>query len=573
MGYVSSVSSSVTAYEPVTTSGDVSFSGLGNGTDFTEIIDATIEAESYQLDEYEAQEAETQYIIDLLEQLESEIDSFNTSLNALDEPEEFYSMTGTSSDDGVSVDVTGEADTGTHTVVVEQLAQNDVWINTENGYSSEDAELTSAATTFEFTFGDETISLDVPAGTTLSGLETLVNSSLETQDKVEADLMYDGSNYYFVLKSVDTGADNTITITGTGTLDGFDLANFTNTQTGQNSKIKVDGFPAGADQWIERDTNSIDDVLDGITFDLTSTTDEDGATITIGYDTDAMAETITEFVAAANQIILDIQLLTGRVTEEEDSDEDVYTINSSVLDMVYSNIKSILSSGAQGFKAYDSETGGDTYNALSQIGFSTDTDEGSDTFGQIVVDEEDLAEALDNDPEAVAQLFCAKGEGESDSDDFQVVSVIEAVTPAGEHDVQYTISGGVITSATIDGEEATISGWTILGAGDDSLGLYISVNNRSDGDFDGTARVKQGKIGQLSDALDGISDEETGSLTILIDHYEESLTSIDNQIYNEEKRLDALETSLTRKYAALDSVLSELESTSTLLETLLADLE
>lgn len=573
MGYVSSVSSTVTTYEPVTTSGSISISGLGNGTDFSEIIEATVEAESYQLDEYEAQSEETEYIIDLLEQLETEIDSFNTSLNEIDDPEGFYSMTGTSSDDAVDVDLTGEADTGTHTVIVDQLAQNDVWINTENGYASEDVELTSTATSLELTFGGDTFTIDIPAGTTLSGLETIVNSNLETRDDIEADLMYDGDEYFFVLKSTETGADNAITITDTGTLDGFDLANFTNTQTGQNSKIKVDGFPADADSWIERDSNSIDDVIDGITFELTSTTDSDGAVITIGYDTDAMAETITDFVEAANQIILDIQLLTGRVTEEEDSDEDVYTINSSVLDMVYSNIKNILSSGAQGFKAYDSETGGDTYNALSQIGFSTDTDEGSDTFGQIVVDEDDLEAALDNDPEAVAQLFCAKGTGESDSEDFQVVSVIETVTQAGEHDVEYTISGGAITSATIDGEEATINGWTILGTGDEANGLYISILDQTDGDYSGTARVKQGKIGQLSDALDGISDEETGSLTILIEHYEESLTSIDNQIYNEEKRLDTLETSLTRRYAALDSTLSEYESISTLLETLIADLD
>lgn len=573
MGYVASVSSSVSSYEPITTSGEVSFSGLGNGTDFSEIIDATIESESYLKDEYEEQVEETEYIIDLLELLEEEIDDLNTTLKEMDEPDEFYSMSGSSTNDAVEVDVDGEADVGTHTIIVDQLALNDVWMNTEYGFSSEETVVTDTATTLELEQNGETISVSVPAGTTLEGLVDLVNADIDASGNVEADLMYDGSEYFFVLKSEDAGADNVIAITDTGDLDGFDLSNFTNTQTGQNSRIKVDGFPTDTDSWIERDSNSIDDVIDGITFDLQETTDGEEAIISVSYDTDEMADTISTFIESVNQIILDIQVLTGRVTEEEDEDvDDTYTIDSYAMDIIYGEIKSILSTGALGFSRYDEETGGDTYNALSQIGIYTDTDEGSDTFGQLLIDDDELEEALDNDPEAVAMMFCATGIGESDSDDFQVISVIDTVTPAGEHTVEYTISGE-ISSATIDGEDATISGWTLLGTDSSNSGLYISVGTRDDGTYSGTARVKQGKVGELSDTLDSISDEETGTLAILIEHYEESLTSLENQIYNEEKRLDTLETRLTQKYATLDSTLSYYDTLTSTLETLLEQLD
>lgn len=571
MGYVSSVSSTVSTYEPVTTSGDVTFSGLGNGTDFSEIIDATVDAESFLLEEYEADKEETEYVIDLLEQLQDEIDDFNEVLDDMDEPDEFYSMEGSSSGDEVDVEVTGEAEVATHTVIVDQLAQNDVWI-TDSGYDSEETVITDTATSIQVEFDGETIEIDVSAGTTLEGLVSAINGSVDARDKFEADLMYDGDSYYFVLKSADSGADNVISIVDTGDLDGMSADAFTNTQTGKNARIKVDGFPADADSWIERDSNSIDDVVDGVTFELKETTDEDGVRISIDYDTDAMFDTISSFVESANQIILDIQLLTGRVTEEEDSEEETFTIDNYAMDIMYNSIKSILSSAALGFSYYDEDEGGDYYNALSQIGFSTDADEGSDTFGQILLDEDALEEALDTDPEAVASLFAARAEGESDSDSFQVISVIDTVTPAGEHTVEYTVSGGEIVSATIDGETASIDGWTILGTGSGSKGLYLSIADQGDGDYSGTARVKQGKVGELSDALDGITDEETGTLAILIEHYEESLTKLDNDIYNEEERLDALETSLTRKYAALDSLLSELESRSDTLSTLLADL-
>ena len=571
MGYVSSVSSNVLAYEPITTSGEVSFTGLGNGTDFQEIIDVTVAAESYQLEEYESQKAENEYIVDLLEQLQDEIESLNETLDEMDEPDEFYTMEGSSSGDEVDVEVTGEAAIGVHTVVVDQLAQNDVWVNEASNYPSEDTVLTSTATTLDVEFGGETISIDVAAGTTLEGLVSTINNSVEARDKFEADIFYNGDSYNLVLRSEDAGEENGINITNTGTL-GFDPADFTNTQAAQNSRIKVDGYPAGADQWIERDTNSIDDAVDGITFDLKEPTDSNGVRISVDYDTDGMADTITSFVEEVNQIILDIQILTGRVTEEEDSEEDTFTIDNYAMDIMYGEIKSIISSGALGFAAYDEDEGGDYYNALSQIGFSTDVDEGSASFGQLILDEEELEEALEKDPEAVAELFSARASGESDSEDFQVSSVIDTVTPAGEYDINYTIAGGEIVSATINGENAFIEDGTILGTSADSKGLLIAVTNFDEGDHSGTARVKQGKVGELSDALDSMVDEEVGTLSILINNYEESVTSLDNQIYNEEKRLDTLESSLIRKYASLDATLSLYENRSSLLESQLAQL-
>jgi len=468
MGYVSSVSSDIQAYEPVSTSGEISFSGLGNGTDFKELIEVTIQSESFQKEEYEAQRAESEYIIDLLEQLEKGIDTFNDTLDKMDEPDEFYSMQGSSSGEEVDTEVSGEADVGTHTVLVDQLAQNDVWVNMDQGYASEKAIIADTATTLEMTFQGKTLSVDVAAGSTLEGLVNTINGSVAARDKVKADLIYDGNNYYFVLESADAGADNAITIDSTGALNGMFPAGFTNTQTGQDARIKVDGFPPGPDAWIERDSNSIDDVVDGITFNLKETTDSEGIRVHVDYDTDEIFDTITSFTESVNQIILDIQILTGRVTEEENPEEKAYTVDSYALDIMYNEIKSILSSSAPGFVYYDEDEGGDYYTSLSQIGFSTDTDEGSDTFGQLLLDEDKLEEALKKDPKAVADLFSVRATGESDSDNFQVISIIDTVTPPGEHTIEYTVSGGTITSATINGEAAAVDGWAILGSGEDS---------------------------------------------------------------------------------------------------------
>ncbi|WP_272701172.1 flagellar filament capping protein FliD [Desulfovibrio sp. Fe33] len=572
MGYISSLSSTVETYEPITTSGDVSFSGLGNGTDFSEIIDAIVDSESFQLEEYQDKKDEYEYVIDLMEQLADKIDDFNTLLDDMDEPDEFFSMTASVSSEEVEVDADGDAEPGIHTIEVNRLALNDVWVSMDTAYESEDTVIADEATSLTVTFGGEDITIDVASGTTLSGLVSAINGSVDARDKFEASVMDDGDASYLVLKSCDVGDDNVIAVTDTGSLTGMSAGGFVNTQAGQDSQIKVDGFPPDEGDWIERASNSIDDVVDGLTFDLKDTTDGDTLQVSVGYDTDGMYDAIIEFQESLNAIIEDIQLLTGRVTAEEDSDEETYTVDSYALDIVYNNIKSIVSSAAQGFKTWSEDGGGDYYTALSQIGFSTDTDEDSDTYGQLLLDEDDLEEALDKDAAAVASLFSARAQGESDSEGLQVISVIDGVTGAGEHAVEYTISGGELVSARVDGKDAAVDGWTILASDGDAKGLYLSVTANADGDYQGSCRVKQGKIGELSDSLDGVTNAETGSLTILIEHYEENVTSLDNQIYNENKRLDALETSLQRKYAALDSLLATYEAQGTTLTSLLESL-
>ncbi|MBU4245406.1 MAG: flagellar hook protein, partial [Proteobacteria bacterium] len=237
MGYVSSLSSDVISYQTVSLSGEVTFAGLGNGTDFEEIIEATISGESYRKEAYEADKEETEYIIDLLEQLDTELQTLSETLEDMGS---FLVQDAVCSGDGVEATITGEAATGSHTVIVGQVAQGDVWAFTDLGYASSDETVTTTATTLELTYAGETISIDIAAGTTLDGLVSTVNSSASARDKVTASLVNDGSNYYFVLTGADTGADNAVTVADTGDLTGWDASGFTNTQTACNARLKVD---------------------------------------------------------------------------------------------------------------------------------------------------------------------------------------------------------------------------------------------------------------------------------------------------------------------------------------------
>ena len=96
------------------------------------------------------------------------------------------------------------------------------------------------------------------------------------------------------------------------------------------------------------------------------------------------------------------------------------------------------------------------------------------------------------------------------------VSSVDGITTPGDHDVAYEVVGGEIVSATVDGEDAMVSGSTITGQyGTDGGGLTIRADNLADGSYSGVVSVKQGKIGQMADALADLTDSEDGILVII----------------------------------------------------------
>lgn len=568
---VSSLSSS--SYTANTSSGSFTINGLGNGTDWTELIDATVEAESYRKEQYEEDLEEAESAIDLLTALDEEILELSTTLQSMDEMDEFLCYSGTVSSDELTVKVKDGAAVGTYNVVINQLAQKDVWIAEDIDIASTDTVITTSNASITLTYAGEEITVTIPSGSTAQDLVDQINTDSDFDDKITASLVYDGSAYHLKFSGDDTGADNTITVQmNFSGDDGLTLTgdDFNNTLTAQNAQLKIDGYPTSG--WLERDSNSVTDVIDNLTLTLNSTTDEDGLTVGVSYDTDAMEEVIESFVTDVNQLIYDILDLSGTLADVDDEDDDSVYIKGTTLDLAYSQIKNILSTIGVGFQYYDSDTGeGDLYTSLSTIGITTDSEEGSSTFGQLEIDYDDLEEALDNDPEAVALLFAASGEAATDSSSLQVISTISGLTGGGEYEVEYTVSGGTITSATVDGVEMKISGSTLLAESDsDANGLYLQVNDLTDGTYSSTVTIKQGKCSQLADLCTALTDAESGSFPILIESYEDMTTKLENDIYYEESRLDSLETNLTRKYAALDEMLSYYEGLQTQLDTTLA---
>jgi flagellar hook-associated protein 2 len=240
------------------------------------------------------------------------------------------------------------------------------------------------------------------------------------------------------------------------------------------------------------------------------------------------------------------------------------------IQLISSRLKEATAGSAIGF-----DWGADTYTSLSSIGIMTDAQEGSVTAGLLVIDDEALDAALAKDIDAVASLFSADYEGSTNSSDFSYASHIPGITQAGTFKVAYTVSGGVITSATINGHEAKVSGNTILGQGmgNPENGLLLEIKNLTDGSYSGTTSMKLGKTGELINNLTDLTDSKTGPLAILEDNYDDITDMIDKKIEYEEKRITLMESRLRERYARLDALLGYYDNISTSLESQIADLD
>lgn len=239
-----------------TTSGSIHFSGLGNGVDFSSIIDAVITANSVQKNRLTKWKQEWTDKQDALDALNTKLLSLQTTLKSLDTMDEFMSMNASSSDTTrVTATATSEADNASHILEVNQLAQSDVWV-ADTGEASSTTDITGSTNqTFGFTYSNASITLSVAAGTTLDGLIYQINNDSSSAKLVRASKVYDGSTYHLQLTGRATGSDHAIGLTsGFGN---YTPSSFTNTRAAQDAEIRVDNYPPSSqDVWLDQNAEA-----------------------------------------------------------------------------------------------------------------------------------------------------------------------------------------------------------------------------------------------------------------------------------------------------------------------------
>jgi flagellar hook-associated protein 2 len=355
--------------------------------------------------------------------------------------------------------------------------------------------------------------------------------------------------------------------TVTADIDSLDPATFLETQSAQNSMIKIDGYPTGADEWIERNSNSITNALPGVSIQLQNVSDYDEQTstyeatkVTVTRDIASVSSRVSALVTAYNDLMTYLEENTGFDTETK----EMGILSSDVaVSFIRTRTRDPFIGIAAGFADQM-----DSFIQASSLGITFDA------YGKMKFDKSELDDAIDEDFNAVLELLAASGAGNSDNDAIQFYNASSYTVP-GEYDVRVeTDAAGNITSALIklaseDWSEARVLNrdGNILKAatsGDDpEKGLQLTyawdgAEHTSANPVEATIRIKQGVAVALDNVLDNILDAQ-GQLDLSSGVLDSQIKQMGDSIEREQARLDREEERLYQKYARLETTLTLLQ--------------
>jgi len=351
--------------------------------------------------------------------------------------------------------------------------------------------------------------------------------------------------------------DGAVTFTFSTTLGDVSMISVDGSNLGPGSSpVTVEETTKGVPAYISRSSNTVDDVIHGVTLHLHDTTDTSGEEITLTRDIQMVKELLTSMVDAYNLAVSNIQETTGY---DADTETAGILIGDYVVRTIKSEMRSPLLAQTSGFIEDI-----DTFLMPGQIGLELDRD------GLLTLDSNIFDEAIAEDYMGVLALIGADKTGSSNSNTIEFYGTSSTYTTPGAYDVEVVISGGAITSAKIKlssestWRDATYSDNIITGDStfDDygdplyaENGLQLSVDLSQDGTFEATVRVKQGFAGALEGALGNMLKATTGWIQIDQEHVDDQIEELQEKIELEEYRLTKREARLIAQYANLEKTL------------------
>lgn len=265
-----------------------------------------------------------------------------------------------------------------------------------------------------------TITID-DTNNSLTGLRDAINKA---DIGVSASIVSDGGSFKLLL-TASSGAKNEIEITAVEDPAALGLASFnfnqttrslTQQQEGLDAMVRVNGL------LVNRESNQIKDVVEGLEFDLFAASASETISVTIAEDKSIAETTIRDFVAAYNTFKTEAEKLTGFDNELKDYGS---LHRDPLAKNLMQGIRNILSSSVAGL------SGG--FSSLSNLGIRTELD------GSLKITEVEgntgFRAAIDNNFDFVRDLFVPKTS--SSVSDIEVTKY-SAKSQAGSYDVVIT---------------------------------------------------------------------------------------------------------------------------------------
>jgi flagellar hook-associated protein 2 len=432
---------------------------------------------------------------------------------------------------GTYLDVTVDAgtETSTYDIEIQQVAT----AHKVSGTSVTDA---SAELGYDGVFtlgldGGDSAEIAVTSDMSLAEIRDAINAEADSTNVKASIVKISETENVLVLTAQDTGKDIVTSSTSgddvlnsLGITDGSGAFNTVLTEV-KDAIIVVDGLT------ITRDSNEIDDVVDGVSFHLYAANPGTNISVEVSEDVSEIKTAITDFIEAYNAyrtFVIENQAVDSSGVASEDAIlfGDTF-LRSSGLD-----IASIIS---------------DSHNGISLRDLGIDLDKKN----YLIYDEDELNDYLLSNLDDIKSLFAAQLT--TSSNDLGVLYYPDRLGNAGfTLDIEVD-ADGALTSASVGGDSSlfTVSGSSIKGAvGSIYEGMTLVYTGNTSQSID--INYSEGIAQQFYSMLDDYADESDGSLATMIVKLEEQNKNYSKDITAITERAEIYRATLAAKYAAME---------------------
>jgi flagellar hook-associated protein 2 len=358
------------------TAGVVTSQGIGSGIDIstlvTSLVNATITPQQTLL---QNQQSTGQATISALGSVQSALSSLQTAVQAITTGSALTQLSAQSSNSLIfSASAGTGAVAGSYQVQVQTLAQ----ANTIQSSAFDSASATVPTGTYSITAGGSTFNVSIDSSNdTLSGLAAAINNS---NGGASATIVNGTSGSYLLLSATQTGLANAVSMSSSSPMS------FTSVQSASDATGTIAGIA------FDSPTNVVSNALSNVALTLTNTSAGATQTLTVSANVQSAATAVQSFVTAYNAALSLITTDTA-YTPGSGTSSTTGTAGPLLGDLAVQSIQHQLQS------IVGAGTSSGIYSQLSQIGVTTNSD------GTLAIDSGTLSNALQQNPNAVQQLF------------------------------------------------------------------------------------------------------------------------------------------------------------------------
>ena len=365
----------------------LSAAGIGSGLDVESIVSQLMAFERRPLVSLQKQLTDIDARVSAFGELKSALSTFQTAMQDLSTPSALKVFNSTSGNDDVfTASATNTAAASSFQIDVVRLAERHKFASAELldtdtiGGKKNDA--------LNIRVGPDpanTLTVDLGTASTLGDIRDAINANAANPGVSATIVFGNNGNQKLVLTARDSGAENALTLSYKGKVTAADFGFQEINNIGGNTalldaEISVDGYS------VTRATNTLDDVITGVTLDLHNADPGIPYTLDIARDTVTVAGSVQAFADAYNGIMTAIDTLR---------DKELAT--DSALFSIERGLRSVINTPATGLNS--------GFSYLAEIGVTFSRE------GIMTVNATNVERALANNFNAVSELFSTDGQG------------------------------------------------------------------------------------------------------------------------------------------------------------------